>query len=129
MFDALSERLNGILDRLTRRGALSEADVNEALREVRRALIDADVALDVVKTFTERVRAEAVGEAVIRSVTPGQMVIKIVHDELVRTLGSEGAALDLNAPAPVPLIPLTEATEPPGNRSAGNASPIVDQAA
>jgi signal recognition particle subunit SRP54 len=104
MFDTLSERLNGILDRLTRRGALSEADVNEALREVRRALIEADVALDVVKSFIDRVRAEAVGEAVIRSVTPGQMVIKIVHDELVRTLGSEGAALDLNAPAPVPLM-------------------------
>jgi signal recognition particle subunit SRP54 len=104
MFDTLSERLNGILDRLKRRGALSEADVNEALREVRRALTEADVALDVVKTFTERVRAEAVGEAVIRSVTPGQMVIKIVHDELVRTLGSDGAALDLNAPAPVPLM-------------------------
>jgi signal recognition particle subunit SRP54 len=104
MFDALSERLNGILDRLTRRGALSEADVTEALREVRRALIEADVALDVVKTFIDRVRAEAVGEAVIRSVTPGQMVVKIVHDELVKTLGSDRAALDLNAPAPVPVM-------------------------
>ncbi len=104
MFDTLSERLNGILDRLTRRGALSEADVNEALREVRRALIEADVALDVVKSFIDRVRAEAVGEAVIRSVTPGQMVVKIVHDELVATLGSDRSALDLNAPAPVPVM-------------------------
>jgi len=104
MFDALSQRLNAILDRLTRRGALSEADVGEALREVRRALIEADVALDVVRSFVDRVRAEAVGEAVIRSVTPGQMVVKIVHDELVRTLGSEGTALDLNAPAPVPVM-------------------------
>src|SRR5438132_12420652 len=103
MFDNLSERLGGILDRLTRRGALSEADVGEALREVRRALIEADVALDVVKSFVERVREKAVGATVIRSVKPGQMVVKIVHDELIATLGAEGVAVDLNAPAPVPL--------------------------
>ena len=72
MFETLSERLGGILDKLTRRGALSEADVNEAMREVRRALIEADVALDVVRSFTDKVRDQAVGEEVIRSVTPAR---------------------------------------------------------
>ena len=104
MFDTLSERLGGILDRLTKRGALSEADVNEAMREVRRALIEADVALDVVRSFTDKVKARAGGEAVIRSGTPGQMVIKIVHDQLVEMLGAEAEPIDLNAPAPVPLM-------------------------
>jgi len=104
MFDTLSERLGGILDRLTKRGALSEADVGEAMREVRRALIEADVALDVVRSFTDKVKARAVGEAVIRSVTPGQMVIKIVHDQLVEMLGADAEPIDLNAPAPVPLM-------------------------
>src|SRR5947208_2421209 len=103
-FDTLSERLGAILDRLTKRGALSEADVNEAMREVRRALIEADVALDVVRSFTDKVRARAVGQDVIRSVTPGQMVVKIVHDQLVEMLGAEAETIDLNAPAPVPLM-------------------------
>ena len=92
MFETLSERLGSVLDRLTRRGALTEADVDEAMREVRRALIEADVALDVVRSFTDKVRTKAVGQDVIRSVTPGQMVVKIVHDELVEMLGSEAAA-------------------------------------
>ena len=83
MFDNLSEKLGGILDRLTRRGALSEADVDAALREVRRALLEADVALDVARAFIEQVKKRAVGVEVIKSVTPGQMVVKIVHDELV----------------------------------------------
>lgn len=104
MFDNLSERLSGILDRLTRRGALSAADVDEALREVRRALLEADVALDVARAFIERVRERAVGAEVIKSVTPGQMVVKIVHDELVATLGSDAQAIDLNAPAPVAIM-------------------------
>ena len=104
MFDTLSERLGAILDRLTKRGALSETDVNEAMREVRRALIEADVALDVVRSFTDKVRARAVGQDVIRSVTPGQMVVKIVHDQLVEMLGAEAESIDLNAPAPVPLM-------------------------
>ena len=88
MFETLSDRLGAILDKLTRKGALDEADVNEAMREVRRALLEADVALDVVRDFIEAVRAKAVGQEVVRSITPGQMVIKIVHDELVRTLGA-----------------------------------------
>ncbi|OYX12859.1 MAG: signal recognition particle protein [Rhizobiales bacterium 32-66-8] len=104
MFDSLSDRLGGILDKLKRRGALTEADVGEAMREVRRALIEADVALDVVRDFTEKVRARAVGLEVIKSVTPGQMVVKIVHDELVAMLGSDADPIDLNAPAPVPIL-------------------------
>jgi signal recognition particle subunit SRP54 len=104
MFDNLSERLNSILDRLTRRGALSEADVEEALREVRRALLEADVALDVARAFTDQVKARAVGVDVVKSVTPGQMVVKIVHDALVETLGSDAQPIDLNAPAPVVIM-------------------------
>lgn len=104
MFDSLSDRLGGILDKLKRRGALSEADVGEAMREVRRALIEADVALDVVREFTEKVRARAVGVEVVKSVTPGQMVVKIVNDELVAMLGADADPIDLNAPAPVPIL-------------------------
>jgi signal recognition particle subunit SRP54 len=104
VFDSLSERLSGILDRLTRRGALSEADVDAALREVRRALLEADVALDVARQFVEQVKTRAVGIEVIKSVTPGQMVVKIVHDELVATLGSDAKPIDLNAPAPVAIM-------------------------
>src|SRR5690348_2073812 len=104
MFDSLSERLSGILDRLTRRGALTEADVEAALREVRRALIEADVALDVARAFADQVKERAVGVAVIKSVTPGQMVVKIVHDQLIETLGADAQPVDLNVPAPVPIM-------------------------
>ena len=104
MFDSLSERLSAVLDRLTRRGALSEADVDDALREVRRALLEADVALDVARSFTEEVKKRAVGVEVIKSVTPGQMVVKIVHDQLIQTLGSDAQPIDLNAAAPVVIM-------------------------
>lgn len=104
MFESLSERLSGILDKLTGRGALSEADVNEAMREVRRALIEADVALPVVRSFTDKVRNRAVGAEVVKSITPGQMVIKIVHDQLVEMLGADAEPIDLNAPAPVAIM-------------------------
>ena len=104
MFDSLSERLGGILDRLTGRGALSEADVDVALREVRRALLEADVALDVVRSFVEQVKKNAVGVALIKSVKPGQMVVKLVHDQLVETLGASADPIDLNAPAPVGIM-------------------------
>jgi len=104
MFDNLSEKLGGILDRLTRRGALTEADVDAAMREVRRALLEADVALEVVRSFTDKVREQAIGATVVKSVTPGQMVVKIVHDQLVDTLGSDGQQIDLNAPAPIPIM-------------------------
>ncbi len=96
--------MSGILDGLTRRGALSEQDVDAALREVRRALLEADVALDVSRAFVEQVRKRAVGVDVIKSVTPGQMVVKIVHDELVATLGADAQPIDLNAAAPVPIM-------------------------
>jgi signal recognition particle subunit SRP54 len=104
MFDTLSEKLSGILDRLTGRGALSAADVDAAAREVRRALLEADVALDVVRAFIEKLRERAVGVEIIKSVKPGQMVVKIVHDELVAVLGSNADPIDLNAPAPVPIM-------------------------
>ncbi|MBO6901473.1 MAG: signal recognition particle protein [Rhizobiaceae bacterium] len=104
MFESLQERLGSILNGLTGRGALSEADVSAALREVRRALIEADVALDVVRSFTDRVREKAVGAEVLKSIKPGQMVVKIVHDELVGMLGEEGETVDLNAPAPIVIM-------------------------
>ena len=104
MFDNLSGKLGGILDRLTRRGALSEADVDLALREVRRALLEADVSLDVARAFVDGVKKQAVGVEVMKSVTPGQMVVKIVHDQLVATLGSEGQGIDLNAAPPVAIM-------------------------
>ncbi|CUA89727.1 signal recognition particle subunit FFH/SRP54 (srp54) [Chelatococcus sambhunathii] len=104
MFESLSDKLSGILGSLTRRGALTENDVNEALREVRRALLEADVALEVVRSFTDTVRSRAVGTEVIKSVSPGQMVVKIVHDALVEMLGKEAEGIDLNAPAPVGIL-------------------------
>jgi signal recognition particle subunit SRP54 len=104
MFDNLSEKLSGILDRLTGRGALSAADVDAASREVRRALLEADVALEVVRGFVEKLRERAVGVEIIKSVKPGQMVVKIVHDELVAMLGANAEPIDLNAPAPVPVM-------------------------
>jgi signal recognition particle subunit SRP54 len=104
MFENLQTRLGEILDRLTKRGALSEGDVGEALREVRRALLEADVALEVVRGFVDRVRERAVGVEVIRSVTPGQMVVKIVHDELVAVLGSDAKPIDLAAAIPVSIL-------------------------
>jgi signal recognition particle subunit SRP54 len=104
LFESLSERLSAVLDRLTRRGALSEADVDAALREVRRALLEADVALDVARAFTDEVKKRAVGVEVIKSVTPGQMVVKIVHDQLIEILGADAQPIDLNAPAPVVIM-------------------------
>ena len=104
MFDTLTERLGKVFDGLTRRGALSEDDVTAALREVRVALLEADVALSVVRDLIAAVQERAVGQEVLRSVTPGQTVIKIVHDHLVEALGSEAVEIDLNAPAPVPVL-------------------------
>jgi signal recognition particle subunit SRP54 len=109
MFDTLSNRLGDIFDRLRGRGALGEDDVAAAMREIRVALLEADVALPVVRDFVAAVREKAVGQDVVRSVTPGQMVVKIVHDHLVQTLTGDGGAnspggLDLNAPAPVGIM-------------------------
>jgi signal recognition particle subunit SRP54 len=104
MFENLQDRLGSILSGLTGRGALSEADVSAALREVRRALLEADVALEVVRSFTDKVREKAVGAEVLKSIKPGQMVVKIVHDELIEMLGTEGVAIDLHAAAPVVIM-------------------------
>jgi len=103
MFDSLQSRLGATFDRLRGRGALTEADVEEGLKDIRTALVEADVALPVVKDFIDRVRPRAIGEGVIRSVTPGQQVVKIVHDALVETLGTENATLDLGSP-PAPIL-------------------------
>ncbi|MDO8605756.1 MAG: signal recognition particle protein [Phaeospirillum sp.] len=104
MFEGLSSKLGAVFERLTGRGALSEADVTEALREVRVALLEADVALPVVKDFIGRVKVRAIGQEVIKSVTPGQMVVKIVHDELIATLGAKGVELNLSAVPPVVIL-------------------------
>ncbi len=109
MFETLGNRLNEVFDRLRGRGALGEEDVAAAMREIRIALLEADVALPVVRDFIAAVREKAVGQDVVRSVTPGQMVVKIVHDHLVEVLGGNeprgtGDGLDLNAPAPVAIL-------------------------
>ena len=104
MFESLSDRLGKIFDGLRGRGALSEADVDAALREIRRALIEADVSLEVVRAFVEQVRDRAIGVEVTRSVTPGQQVVKIVHDELVAVLGDAAVPISLNAVAPVTIL-------------------------
>src|SRR5487761_1836539 len=106
LFESLSGRLADIFDRLKRKGALSEDDVNAALREIRVALIEADVALPVVKDFVNAVREKAVGQDVLRSVTPGQMVVKLVHDHLVATLGGspDDGALNFNAVPPAAML-------------------------
>ncbi len=104
MFEGLSKRLGDVFDTLRGRGALSEADVDAALREVRTALLEADVALPVVRDFIDGVRPKAIGSDVIRSVTPGQMVIKIVNDHLVEMLGGTVSDLDLNAIPPVVIL-------------------------
>ena len=110
MFENLSERLSGVFNRLTRQGALTEADVTTALREVRIALLEADVSLPVVKSFVKSAQRKAVGQAVMRSVAPGQQVIKIVHDEIVAVLaGDEEESGELrvdNPPAPVLMVGL-----------------------
>lgn len=106
MFDGLTGRLGDIFDRLRKRGALSEDDVNAALREVRIALLEADVALPAVKAFVTGVKEKAIGTEVLRGINPGQMVIKIVHDHLVELLGSQVEDLNLEAVPPVPILML-----------------------
>ncbi|MCL9998446.1 MAG: signal recognition particle protein [Erythrobacter sp.] len=109
MFDTLSDRLGGVFDKLKGRGALREQDVRDAMREVRIALLEADVALPVARRFIDAVTEKAVGQDVLKSVTPGQMVIKIVHDELVETLGGmevEGLKLDAKPPVVIMMVGL-----------------------
>jgi len=104
MFDNLSDRLGGIFDGLKRRGALKESDVSEALREVRVALLEADVALPVVKEFVASVKKKAIGHEVLKSVTPGQQVVKIVNDEMTSMLGSEASGLNVQGVPPVVFL-------------------------
>lgn len=104
MFENLTGKLTAVFDRLRGRGALSEADVDAALREIRIALLEADVALDVAKNFITAVRARAVGADVIKSVTPGQQVVKIVHDELVALLGAAATPLNFNVVPPAVIL-------------------------
>ena len=104
MFDKLSDRLGGVFDRLRGRGALNEADVREAMREVRVALLEADVALLVVRQFIDGITEKAIGAQVLKSVTPGQQVVKIVNDALVEILGSTNSELDLAAAPPVIIL-------------------------
>ncbi|MCA8869714.1 MAG: signal recognition particle protein [Rhodobacteraceae bacterium] len=110
MFESLSDRLSGVFDKLTKQGALSDADVATALREVRVALLEADVSLPVARDFVKAVQQKATGQAVTKSVTPGQQVVKIVHDELVAFLaGDDAKAGDLkidNPPAPILMVGL-----------------------
>jgi len=108
VFDNLSDRLSGVFDKLRGRGALTDADVRSAMREVRVALLEADVALPVARDFVDQATEKAVGQEVLRSVTPGQMVVKIVHDQLVETLGSDASELhiDVNPPAIVMMVGL-----------------------
>ncbi len=104
MFDSLSGRLSEVFDKLRRRGALSEADVTEAMREIRLALLEADVALPVVKDFIAEIREKAIGAEVLRSVSPGQMVVKIVNDALIAALGGTAVPLNLAAATPIPIL-------------------------
>jgi signal recognition particle subunit SRP54 len=108
VFDNLSDRLSGVFDKLRGRGALSEAEVRSAMREVRIALLEADVALPVARDFVDQATQKAVGKEVLRSVTPGQMVVKIVHDQLIETLGSDASELrvDVSPPAVVMMVGL-----------------------
>ena len=104
MFDGLTDRFGEIFDRLKKRGALSEADVTAAMREIRVALLEADVALPVVKDFIDDVRERAIGEEVLRSVTPGQQVVKIVNDYLTEMLGPESKEFEVRAAAPAAVM-------------------------
>lgn len=104
MFSNLSNKLTGIFSNLKKRGILTETDIDAALREVRIALLEADVALPVVKDFVASLKAKAVGKEIVESVSPGQMVIKLVHDHLVELLGSEHQALNLAASPPVVVM-------------------------
>ena len=104
LFDTLSDRLGSVFDRLRGRGALGEADVRAAMREVRVALLEADVALPVARDFVDRITEKAVGAEVLRSVTPGQMVVKIVHDALVETLGAEASEINLAVTPPAVIL-------------------------
>ena len=104
MFQNLSDRLGSVLDGLKGRGRLTEDNIKDTLREVRMALLEADVALPVVRAFTDSIREKAMGEEVLKSLTPGQTLVKVVHDELVRVMGASNEALDLAAQPPAVVL-------------------------
>ena len=104
MFESLTDKLSGVFARITSRGVLNDKDIDEAMREIRVALLEADVALPVVKDFVARVKEEARGEKLVRSIQPGQLVVKIVHDELVKLLGAEDGDLNLNVVPPAVIL-------------------------
>ena len=104
MYKSLSEKLSGIFERLKGKGVLSEEHVNSAMREIRIALLEADVALPVVKEFIDQAKEKAIGQELIKSINPAQMVIKIVNDQLVQALGSEPESINLNAPSPMVIL-------------------------
>ncbi len=104
MFESLTDKLSGVFAKITSRGVLSEKDIDEAMREIRVALLEADVALPAVKDFIAKVKEEARGEKLVRSIQPGQLVVKIVHDELVKLLGAESSGLNLNVVPPAVIL-------------------------
>ena len=104
MFDSLTDKLGSVFNKITSRGVLNEKDIDEAMREIRIALLEADVALPVVKDFITKVKEQALGEKVVRSIQPGQMVVKIVHEELIKVLGSDESALNLNTVPPAVIL-------------------------
>ncbi|MFI3241537.1 MAG: signal recognition particle protein [Alphaproteobacteria bacterium] len=104
MFEALTEKLTGVFNKITSRGVLSDADVDSALREIRIALLEADVSLPVVKELIAKIKLEATGEKLVKSISPGQLVVKIVHDKLLEILGDDDNSLNFNAPAPVVIL-------------------------
>ena len=104
MFESLTQRLSGTIDRLRGRGRLTEENIREATREVRIALLEADVALPVVQALIERIKVRAVGQEVLKSLTPGQALIKVVRDELAAVMGSQASELNLNVPAPAVVL-------------------------
>ena len=113
MFENLTNKLENIFSKLKSAPSLTEEQVDSGLKEIRLALLEADVALPVVKDFIENVKPKAIGQEIIRSTSPGQMIVKIVYDELVNTLGSENEEINLKAVPPVlSLIHISEPTRP-----------------
>ncbi len=104
MFESLTQRLSGTIERLRGRGRLTEENIREATREVRIALLEADVALPVVQALVERIKVRAVGQEVLKSLTPGQALIKVVRDELTAVMGAQAVELNLNVPAPAIIL-------------------------
>tara|TARA_B000000441_G_C21490492_1_gene203575 strand:+ start:138 stop:575 length:438 start_codon:yes stop_codon:yes gene_type:complete len=104
MFENLTKKISSIFDKLKGKGIIDENSLNEALREIRVALLESDVSISIAKDFIERVKTKALGKEVIRSVSPAQMVVKIVNDELVHLLGSDNSEINLNAKPPAVIM-------------------------